>query len=140
MTPSIKVSNMMLRINWTQVTGLKEHLARQGFHPSSEILVMTLYKGTDPTRTKIRFDQLQSFLFEAEGDRNLIGIFVLDAKSNKPLWSAKAAEREESLESIPTSGHANIVIEFKNMNAEQKRIWIDMMISALQTYVDKGEV
>jgi len=130
----------MLRINWTQVKGLRDHLARQGFQPLSEILVMTLYRGSDPVRTKIKFEQLQSFLFECEGDNNLIGIFVLDAKSNKPLWSAKAAEREEALESIPTSGHASIVIEFKNMTAEQKQTWIDMMVSAVQSYVDNGEV
>lgn len=130
----------MLRINWTQVKGLRDHLARQGFQPASEILVMTLFRGSDPVRTKIPFEQLQSFLFECEGDNNLIGIFVLDAKSNKPLWSAKAAEREEALESIPTSGHASIVIEFKNMTAEQKQTWIDMMISAVQSYVDNGEV
>ncbi len=130
----------MLRINWTQVKGLKDHLARQGFNPTSEILVMTLYKGTDPIRTKIRFEQLQGFLFDCEGNQTLIGIFVLDAKTNKPLWSAKAAEREESLESIPTSGHANVVVEFKNMTPEQKQIWLDMMTSAVQSYVDKGEV
>ena len=140
MTLSTKVSSMMLRINWTQVRGLRDHLARQGFHPTSEILVMTLYRGTDPIRTKIKFEQLQSFLFECEGDQNLIGVFVLDAKSNKPLWSAKAAEREEALETIPTSGHANVVLDFKNMTPEQKQIWIDMMTSAAQSYVDKGEV
>jgi hypothetical protein len=55
---------------------------------------MTLYrKNIDPVRTSINFSQLQSFLFEIEGDQNLIGIFVLD-KNNKPLWSARAAERE----------------------------------------------
>jgi hypothetical protein len=136
----MEIAMMGIRINWTQVRGLSDHLARQGFHPTSDILVMTLYKGTDPIRTKIKFEQLQTFLFDCESNMNLIGIFVLDAKTNKPLWSAKAAEREEALESIPTSGHANVVIEFKNMTAEQKQIWIDMMISAVQSYVNKGEV
>jgi|SoiMethySBSTD1v2_1073268.scaffolds.fasta_scaffold91442_7 hypothetical protein len=140
MIHSTEVSSMMLHIDWTQVRGLKDHLARQGFISTSEILVMTLYKGTDPVRTKIKFEQLQSFLFECEGDPKLIGIYVLDAKSNKPLWSAKAAERGESLESIPTSGHASVVIEFKDMTPEQKQIWIDMMTSATQSYVDRGEV
>lgn len=139
MIPSTKVSSMMLRINWTAVKGLNDHLARQGFSATSEIMVMTLYKGTDPIRTKIKFEQLQNFLFECEGNQNLIGIFVLDAKSNKPLWSAKAAERKEALETIPTSGHANIVIDFKNMIPEQKQIWIDMMTSAAQSYMDRHE-
>ncbi len=129
---------MMLRINWTQVRGLKEHLARQGFYEESELMVMTLYRSNiDPVKTRIAFSQLQNFLFEAEGDPNLIGVFVFDAKNNKPLWSAKAAEREESLESIPPSGHPNIVTEFKNMSPEQKQIWIDVMTAAAQSFVDK---
>ena len=131
---------MMLRINWIEVRGLQDHLCRMGFQPTSEVLVMTLYKGTEPVRTKIKLEQLQGFLFESAGNQNLIGIFVLDSRSNKPLWSAKAAEREESLETIPTSGHANIVIEFKGMTPEQKQVWIDMMTSAAQSYVDRGEI
>lgn len=137
MTHSIRVNDMLLRINWTQIRGLKEHLARQGFHPESELMIMTLYRGVDPVKTRIKFENLQNFLFEIDADPNLIGVFVFDSKSNKPLWSAKAAEREESLESIPTSGHPTIVTEFKNMKAEQKQVWIDITTSAIQSYLDK---
>jgi len=129
---------MMLRIDWTQIRGLKDHLARNGFYDESELMVMLLYRSNlDPVKTRINFSQLQSFLFEAEGDHNLIGVFVFDAKNNKPLWSAKAAEREESLESVPSTGHQNIVNEFKNMSQEQKQTWIDIMVAAAQSYVDK---
>lgn len=131
---------MMLRINWTQVRGLKDHLARQGFHPESEILVMTLYGNhITPIKTRVKFEHLQNYLFEVEGDPNLTGVFVFDAKANKPLWSAKAAEREESLETIPSNGHANVVIDFKDMNPEQKQTWFDIMNAAVQSYVDKGD-
>jgi hypothetical protein len=138
MTHFTRGIDMMLRINWTQVKGLKDHLARQGFYDESELMIMTLYRSNlDPIRTKISFSELQPFLFEAEGNPNLIGVFVFDAKNNKPLWSAKAAEREESLESVPSSGHSNIIDEFKNMSPEQKQIWIDVMIAAAQSHVDK---
>lgn len=138
MTHSTRGIDMMLRINWTQVRGLKDHLARNGFHDESELMVMLLYRSNiDPVKTRINFSQLQSFLFEAEGDQNLIGVFVFDAKNNKPLWSAKAAEREESLESVPSSGHPNIINEFKNMSQEQKQTWIDIMVASAQSYVDK---
>ncbi len=129
---------MILRIDWAQVRGLKDHLARQGFHAESELVVMTLYRNNiDPVKTRVILSQLQTFLFEVEGDPNLIGIFILDAKNSKALWSAKAAEREESLESIPSTGHSNVVTDFKNMSPEQKQIWIDIMTSAAQSYVDK---
>ena len=126
----------MLRIDWNSVRGLKDHLARQGFHPESEIFVMTLYRKSDPVRVKIKLEQLQTCLFEIQGDANLTGIFVLDVKSNKPLWSARAAEREEALESIPTTGHANVVVEYKNMNPENRQVWIDIMVAAAQSFVD----
>lgn len=130
----------MLRINWSQIKGLKEHLARQGFQPESELLVMTLFKkNIDPVRMRVNIAQLEGYLFEVEQEPNLIGIFVLNGKNNKPLWSARAAERENSLETIPTSGHSNIVTEFKNMNPEQKQTWVDILTSAAQTFIDKEE-
>ena len=131
------VNHMMLRINWTQIKGLKDHLARQGYKGESEILAMVLYRSNDPIRIKIKFSSIQEFLFELDGDQNITGIFLLDPKSNKPLWSAKAAEREESLESIPTSGHPTIVIDFKNMKEEQRKVWVDITESAIQSYLDK---
>lgn len=140
MIPSTKVSDMMLRINWSQIKGLKEHLARQGFQPESELMVMTLFKkNIDSVRMRINISQLESYLFEIEQEPNLIGIFVLNGKNNRPLWSARAAERENSLETIPLSGHGNVVVEFKNMSPEQKQPWIDILTSAAQTFIDKDQ-
>jgi len=128
---------MMLRINWTQVRGLKEHLARQGFLPDSDILAMILYKSAEPSKLKIKFEKLQEFLFDLDGDANVVGIFLFDTTINKPLWSAKAAERQEALETIPVSGHPTVITEFKNMNAEQKQVWIDITVASIQSALNK---
>lgn len=137
MIRSTKDFDMMLKINWTQVRGLKEHLARQGFFDTTELLIMTLYKSNvDPIKMRIPFSQLQNYIFEVQGNPSLTGVFVFDAK-NKPLWAARVAEREEALEAVPSSGHSNIVTDYKDMSPEQRQVWIDIMLSAVQSYVDK---
>ena len=127
---------MMLRLNWSQIRGLRDHLARQGFGNESELMIMTLYKNTEPIKSKVKFDQLEQYLFDVDSNTGLIGVYIFDLKSNKPLWSAKAAERQECLESMPTSGHPSIVSEFKNMSPEQKQVWIDITSAAITSYLN----
>lgn len=126
---------MMLRLNWSEIRGLKDHLARQGFGSESELMIMTLYRNTEPIKAKVRFNQLETYLFEIDSNQNLIGVFIFDLKSNKPLWSAKAAERKESLESMPISGHPSIVLDFKNMSPAQKQVWIDITSAAITSHI-----
>jgi hypothetical protein len=111
------------------------HLARQGFSAESEILAMIVYKKNETTKHKIKFVQLQEFLFTLEGDPSIVGIFLFDTNINKPLWSAKLAERKDSIETIPSSGHPTIVSEFKNMRPEQKDVWLDITIASIQNYL-----
>jgi hypothetical protein len=134
---STEVSNMMLRIDWSQVRGLKDHLARQGYKADSELIVMALYNKTEPTKTRIKFSQLQNYLFDLENDHNLTGLFVFDARNNKPLWSAKAADTTDVVEQKPTAGHSTVILDFKNMKPEQKDVWLEITISALQSYLNK---
>ncbi len=127
---------MMLRLDWSQIRGLRDHLARQGFGDESELMIMTLYNKSEPIKIKIKFEQLEHYLFDVDSNPALTGVFIFDLKSNKPLWSAKAAERQECLESMPTSGHPSIVSEFKNMSPEQKQVWIDITSAAIASYLD----
>jgi hypothetical protein len=129
---------MMLRIDWSQVRGLKDHLARQGYKADSELIVMALYHKIEPTKTRIKFSHLQNYLFELENDHNLTGLFVFDARNNKPLWSVKAAYTTEVVEQKPTAGHGTIILDFKNMKPEQKDVWLEITMSALQSYLNKS--
>src|SRR5690606_40750058 len=114
-TPSTMDSDMMLHINWSQVKGLVEHLARKGFQPESDILAMVLFRDNEktPTKVTVKLDALQEFLFRVDSDPKVIGVFLFDTTINKPLWSAQAAEKAEKLEAIPNSGHPSIISEFK---------------------------
>ena len=125
----------MLKINWSQIKNLQAHLARQGFHPESEILAMIIFKKNETAKHKVKFGQLQEFLFTLEGDPSIVGIFLFDTTVNKPLWSAKLEERKDSIETIPSSGHNTIISEFKNMRPEQKDVWLDITIASIQNYL-----
>jgi hypothetical protein len=139
MMTSTKVDSMMLKINWSQIKCLKDHLARQGYKAESEVLVMALYNKVDPTRTKVKFDKLENYIFDLENDPKLIGLFIFDVKNNKPLWSAKANDNEDLVEPLPTSGHSVIILDYKNMKQEQKDVWLEVMISSVQSYINNNK-
>jgi hypothetical protein len=125
----------MLRINWSQIKTLQTHLARQGFQPETEVLAIVMFKKNETVKNKIEFGKLQEFLFSLEGDSTVTGIFLFDVAMKRPLWSAKIAERKDSLEVIPNSGHPTIVSEFKNLSPQQKDVWLDITLASIMNYL-----
>ena len=127
----------MLRIDWTQVKNLKAHLLRQGYTEDTEVGVMLLYRGSvESQQTKIKLKRLEQLLYDVCDHVDITGFYVFDAELKKPLWRVRETDSSSNtVESIPSSGHPNIVLDFGNMSPEQKEVWVAMTEASLQQYL-----
>lgn len=131
----------MIKINWSQVKNLKTHLLRQGFTKETELLVMVFYsQNIDSQKLKVQLDKIDNVLFTIESNPQVTGVFVFDVDAKKPLWRVREQEIMDSLESIPSSGHRNIVRDFASMPSEQKDVWIEICLASLQQHLANSEV
>lgn len=127
----------MIKINWTEVANLKTLLKRQGATKGFELIVMILYHAQQESdRIRIQLDNLEELLFSIESDRNVRGIFLYDLDIKKPFLRWREEERINPLETIPHSGHPNIILEFNDMPVMAKKVWVEITYVQLQQYLN----
>ena len=127
----------MLKIDWAQVKNLRAHLKRQGYTDESDVAIMILYRGNNESqRLKIKLKALEEILFEVGARPEVTGFYLFDAELKKPLWKLKEVDHSSSLESIPSSGHPSVILDFKSMTPDQRNVWVDMTTASIEQYVE----
>ena len=126
----------MLKIDWTQVKNLKDHLVRQGYTDDTDVAVMIVYRNkTESQQAKIKLGTLEKLLFEICNNSNIVGFYLFDAELKRPLWKIKEETNKNSVEPIPSSGHPSIIRDFKSMSPEQREVWLQMTLASLNQYI-----
>jgi hypothetical protein len=128
----------MIKINWTEVSNLKTLLQRQGATSGFELVVMILYHAKlESDRIRVQLEDLEGLLFSIESDRRVRGVFLYDVEIKKPFLRFREPELVSPLESIPNSGHPDVVLEFGKMSPEARDVWMEItyvqLLQHLQT-------
>ena len=126
----------MIKIVWTEVTNLKSLLKRQGQNDSYELVVMVLYHGSsDSSRIQVELGNLEDLLFGIESDRRVRGVWLYDTDLQRPFLRFQEAEHVNALETVPSSGHPNVILDFNKMSPGARRVWVDITYSKLQQHL-----
>ncbi len=126
----------MIRINWDEVEATKAKLFREGATDAFEMVVVILYHTKSKCeRIQIRLGQLERSLFDLGDDHNVKGIFLYDIGMKRPYLKCEAPERVNILETVPNSGHPNILLDFNQMSPEGREVWVEIALSRLQHYI-----
>lgn len=129
----------MIKINWTEVTNLKTLLQRQGATDEFELVVMILYHAKQESdRMRVQLDDLEELLFSIESDRKVRGVFLYDIDIKKPFLRFREDENVSPLESIPNSGHPNVILEFGKMSPEARDVWMEITYAKIQQHLTTG--
>ena len=129
----------MVRINWEDVTATKEKLFRDGATDAFELtIVVFYYSKSECDKVHIHLGQLEEALFDIVDDQNVKGIFLFDAQIQKPYLRCEGPDRVNALESVPSTGHPNILLEFDKMSQEGRDVWIEITLAGLQHYISQG--
>lgn len=129
----------MIKINWSEVQATKERLLRDGATKSFEMIVIVLYyTKSECDKLQITLGELESVLFDLGGNDDIKGVFLYDIDMKKPYLKCEEPERVNSLETVSNSGHSNILLEFNNMSAEGRDVWLEIAMSKLQHYINQG--
>lgn len=129
----------MIRINWTEVEATKAKLLREGASDAFELVVIVFYYTKSKCeKTKIRLDQLERFLFDLEDNQDIKGIFLYDIEMKKPYLKCEEPNHVSALETVPNSGHPNVLLDFNKMSPEARDVWLEIAVSNTQHYLDQG--
>lgn len=130
---------MNIRINWSEVGAMKAKLLRDGATDAFEIMIIVFYY-TKPEcdRFQVELGQLEESLFELGGNQNVKGIFLYDVDMRRPYLKCEEPDRVSALESVPNSGHPNILLEFNKMTPQGRDVWVEIALSRLQHYISQG--
>lgn len=126
----------MIRINWDEVEATKAKLFREGATEAFEMVVVVLYHTrSECDKIQIRLGQLEKSLFDLGDDNNVRGVFLFDVAMKHPYLKCEEPERANHLETVPNSGHPNILLDFKSMSPEGRDVWVEIALSRLQHYI-----
>ncbi len=130
----------MIKINWTQIKNVRVNLQQKGYKDDSLVVVMVFFR-TAPNHEsfKVPFGKLMKFLYDLEGNQNVIEVYVLDHTRKRPLWRTKEHDRNKTIEEVPTSGHPGIIIEFDKMSPEQKDVYVNITEACILEFQACGE-
>lgn len=126
----------MIKIDWGEVEDTKERLRREGATNSFQMVIIVLYhskSGAD--RVKIRLEQLEAELFSVANNSDVKSIFLYDVEMKKPYLKCEEADRANILETVPQSGHPQILLEFDEMPPEGRDVWLDITLAEVQHYL-----
>ena len=127
---------MSVKINWNDVEATKVRLFREGATEAFEMVVIVLYHTkSECDKIPIRLGQLERSLFDLGDDQNIKSIFLYDISMKQPYLKCEALERVNILETVPNSGHPNILLEFNEMSPEAREVWVEIALSRLQHYI-----
>lgn len=126
----------MIKINWVEVEATKAKLFREGATEAFEMVVVVLYYNrSECEKIQIRLGQLESSLFDLGDDQDIKGIFLFDLGMKHPYLKCEAPERANVLETVPNSGHPNVLLDFHTMSPEGRNVWLEIAFSRLQHYI-----
>jgi hypothetical protein len=129
----------MIKINWSEVEATKAKLFRDGATDAFEMVVIVLYyTKSECDKIQIRLGQLEESLFDLGGDKDVKGIFLYDIEMKKPYLKCEEPDRVSALETVPNSGHPNILLEFNRMSPAGRSVWVEIALSRLQHYISQG--
>jgi len=128
----------MIRINWSEVESVKTQLLRGGAADTLEMIVIIFYHNrSDCDKLQIKLEQLEEVLFDVGSNQNVKGVFLYDLAMKKPYLKCEEVDRTSALESVPLSGHPNVVTEFGKMSPEARDVWVEIAIAQQQYYVNE---
>lgn len=126
----------MIRINWDEVEATKAKLFREGATEAFEMVVVVLYYSKSKCdKIPIRLGQLERSLFDLGDDHNIKGVFLYDIGMKQPYLKCESPDRASILETVPNSGHPNILLDFNKMSPEGRDVWVEIAFSRLQHYI-----
>ena len=129
----------MIRINWSEVEATKAKLFRDGATDAFELVVIVFYYTKSKCdKIQIRLGQLEASLFDLGGNQDVKGIFLYDIEMRKPYLKCEEPNRVSALETVPSSGHPNVLLEFNKMTPEGRDVWLEIALSRLQHYISQG--
>lgn len=129
----------MIKINWSEVEATKAKLFRDGATDAFEMVVIVLYyTKSECDKIQIKLGQLEESLFDLGGDQDVKGIFLYDIEMKKPYLKCEEPDRVSALETVPNSGHPNILLEFNRMSPAGRSVWVEIALSRLQHYISQG--
>lgn len=129
----------MIRINWSEIEATKAKLFRDGATDAFELIVIVFYYSRSKSdKIQVRLGQLEQSLFDIGDNQDVRGIFLFDIEMKKPYFKCEEPNRVNVLETVPSSGHPNILLEFDKMSPEGRDVWLDIALSRLQHYISQG--
>jgi hypothetical protein len=102
------------------------------------VIIILYHSKSECDKVQVTLDQLEESLFEIGSNRDVRGIFLYDVEIKKPYLKCEEPDRASALESVPNSGHPNILIELKGMSPEARDVWTDIAIASAQHYISQG--
>ena len=130
----------MIKIDWDEVEATKAKLFREGKNDAFEMVVIILYhKRSECEKIPIRWGQLEKSLFDLGDDQSIKGIFLYDIGMKQPYFKCETPERANILETVPSSGHPSVLLEFKDMSPEGRAVWVEIALSRIQHYIYNSE-
>jgi len=128
----------MIKINWSEVEAVKVKLLQGGATDSLELLVIVFYHNTPSCdKINIQLGQIEKVLFELGSNDQVKGVCLYDITMKKPYFQCEEPTRINGLETIPNSGHHNIVLEFDKMSDEARDVWLEIALAQSQHYVGR---
>ena len=129
----------MIRINWSEVEATKFRLLQSGATDSLEMMVIVFYHNkSDCSKLQIKLGELEKVLFDLGSDENVRGVFLYDIGIKKPYFRCEESLRGSGIETVPVSGHPNVIIDFNKMSPEAKNVWLEITMSQQYHYVNEG--
>lgn len=129
----------MIKINWNEVEATKTKLFRDGATKDFALVVIILYNSkSECQRENITLKELEQFLFDIGSDQDVKGVFLYDLEMKKPYFKCEEPDRVNVFESVPNSGHSNVLVEFKEMLPEARDVWTEIAIANAQHYISQG--
>lgn len=129
----------MIKINWNEVDNFKNFMLRQGASDSLELSIIILYHGKrDSERLQIKLGSIGPALYNISENNHVRGVYIYDLECKKAFLRFCSANKVNNLETVPVSGHPNILLEFNGMTPECKDVWLDITEAALQQYLTEA--
>lgn len=129
----------MIRIDWDEVELVKTKLFRSGAADTFEMVIIIFYDTKSKCdKLPVMLGDLEEALFELSGDENIKGLFLYDIEMKQPYLKCEKLSHVNAIETVPDSGHLNVLSDFGNMTSEGRDVWLEIMMSELQHYMDQG--
>jgi len=125
---------MSLNVDWEKLRVAYQDLVQHsGISEQTDIIFVLILTSGKAKKAVVKFKDFMTFFWSLAEDKKLhVTTLIVQDKEGRVLYRHK--QRTSGGDEIPDGGHSSIVLNWGALNADEKNLYIEMLIAQIKAH------